>query len=54
MNPKYSPNKYMRKYLKSNTAQRIEKRLADERKLLDLDNRYELIAQAVQRIQSNK
>lgn len=54
MNPKYSPNQYMRNYSKSNTPQYIEKRLADERKQLDLDNRYELIASAVERIQRNK
>lgn len=48
------PNQYMRNYLKSNTPQHIEKRLAEERKQVDLDNRYELIVNAVERIQSNK
>lgn len=47
-------NQYMRKYSKSNTPQHIEKRLAKESKLLDLDNRYELIANAVERIQHSK
>lgn len=37
-----------------NVPQHIEKRLAKESKLLDLDNRYELIANAVERIQRNK
>lgn len=45
-------NQYMRNYLKSSTPQRIEKRLAKESKQLDLNNRYELIAQAAQRVQS--
>ena len=47
-------NQYMRQYNKSNTPQHIEERLADERKQLDLNNRYELIAQAAERIQQSR
>ena len=54
MNPKYSPNQYMRSYKSQNISQRIEKRLIKESKKLDLNNRYELIAQAVEHIQRNK
>ena len=52
--PKYSPNQHMRRYKSQNISQRIEKRLIKESKKLDLNNRYELIAQAVEHIQRNK
>ena len=41
----------MRSYKNQNIPQHIEKRLIRESKKLDLNNRYELIAQAVEHIQ---
>ena len=47
-------NQYMRHYTNSIKPQHIEKRLADESKQLDLDNRYELIRIVAERIQQIK